>query len=51
MTIVPIAIPIIFGPAIFTTIIIIRGVSQNISDIIPIIFAFLSKCTGCLYYI
>jgi len=41
MTIVPIAIPIIFGPAIFTTIIIVRGTSENISDIIPIIFAFL----------
>jgi multiple antibiotic resistance protein len=41
MTIVPIAIPITFGPAIFTTIIIVKEQTQNFTDIIPIIFAFL----------
>lgn len=41
MTIVPIAIPIIFGPAIFTTVIIVKEHSQNFMEILPIIFAFL----------
>lgn len=43
MTIVPIAIPIIFGPAIFTTIIIVKEHTENFVDIIPIIFAFLAN--------
>ena len=43
MTIVPIAIPIIFGPAIFTTIIIVKEHTENFVDIIPIILAFLAN--------
>jgi len=41
MTIVPIAIPIIFGPAIFTTIIIVKEHSEGFMEILPIILAFL----------
>ena len=40
MSIIPIAIPILFGPALFSTIIILKGDSQNIIDIVPIITAF-----------
>lgn len=43
MTIVPIAIPIIFGPAIFTTIIIVKGHSEGFLELLPIIFAFLAN--------
>lgn len=41
MTIVPIAIPIIFGPAIFTTVIIVKEHSEGFMELLPIIFAFL----------
>lgn len=41
MCVVPIAIPIIFGPALFTTIIILKGDSQSVGDIVPMVFAFL----------
>jgi len=41
MAIVPVAIPIIFGPALFSTIIILKEQSQNIGDIIATVFAFI----------
>lgn len=40
MSIIPIAIPILFGPALFSTIIILKGDSEDIIDIVPIISAF-----------
>lgn len=40
MSIIPIAIPILFGPALFSTIIILKGDSEGIIDIAPIISAF-----------
>ena len=41
MSIIPIAIPILFGPALFSTIIILKGDSEDIIDIVPIITAFI----------
>lgn len=40
LSIIPIAIPITFGPGIFSAIIIVKEQSQGLFDILPIIFAF-----------
>ncbi len=40
LSIIPIAIPITFGPGIFSTIIILKEISQGYLDILAIVFAF-----------
>ena len=41
LAVIPIGIPIIFGPGLFATVIVFKTASQNMVDILSLVFAFL----------